>query len=93
MTRRRTKATSDEEELRRAEEASREAASSAAREAQALDRAEEGPFEADQARGHVHKADPIEPHEGRAMADAAFRRGPQKESPIDQTEHPRPRGD
>jgi hypothetical protein len=93
MTRRRTKAKPDEEELGRVKEASREAARAAAREAQALDRAEDGPFEAEQARGHVHKSDAIEPHEGRAMADAAFRRGPQKESPIEQTEHPRPRGD
>lgn len=92
---RRTKksASSEQDELRKHEEASREAARAAAREAQELDRAEAGPFEAEQARGHVHASDPFEPHEGEAMADAAFRRGPQKDSGIEQTKHPGPRGD
>ncbi len=63
----------DEEELRKIEETSRKKAEAAAREAQELDRAEEGPYEAEQARGHTHKSDPFEPHERAAMADAAFR--------------------
>jgi hypothetical protein len=59
-------------------EARREAARRAAREAQELDRAEEGEFEADQARGHHHESDPFEPHEKEALDDAALGRGTEK---------------
>ncbi len=70
----------EETEARRHEAASREAAQAAAREAQALDRQEEGPFEAEQARGHVHQSDPFEPHEKEALDDAAARRLPEEEA-------------
>ncbi len=76
-----------------AAEAKREAARAAAREAGTLDRAEAGPFEAEQARGPHHDTDPFEPHEEQALDDAALRRDPQKESGVEQTKHPGPRGD
>lgn len=92
MARRRKTATPARGEPSGPEAARREAARAAAREAQELDRREEGPFEAEQARGHVHESDPFEPHEGEAMADAAFRRGPQKDGGVEPTKHPGARG-
>jgi hypothetical protein len=67
----------DEHDVR--QERLREAARAAAREAQALDRGEEGPYEADQARGHHHETDPFEPHERQALDDAAAREGAEDE--------------
>lgn len=76
----------NDDELGKVGQASREAAEAAAREAQELDRAEEGPYEVEQARGHTHESDPFEPHEREAMADAVFRSDLEEDGSVDDEE-------